>query len=395
MGWGIMLRNYFKIAFRNLRKYKFISFINLFGLTVGLTCCLLIMTFILNELSFDKSNTKAKDIYRITRSFNAPGEPINLHLSAIAPALGPLLLHAFPEIQQMTRMLPNGRTVVRYQDKIFNETGLYYADDKYFNFFTTPVLHGNPETALRDPNCAMMTEEMAKKYFGNEDPMGKTIKLDNQIFCRVTGIYKSLPSNAHMHPEILVSFPTLYDTTVYGAKQLETSFSNNAFYTYVMLPENFNYKSMKARFPSFLDRDVHFPGAPASFKPSTTTQLYIQKLTDIHLRSHLDDEAEANGDIKNIYVFGSIALFILLIACINYMNLSTARSALRAREIGIRKVVGAERREIILQFLSESILITCHGPAFLFFPDLAISAHGQFPGAYFHVFVISCSTRQS
>ena len=156
----------------------------------------------------------------------------------------------------------------------------------------------------------------------------------------------------------MVSFNTLKDTSVYGEKQLQTNFGNNSFFTYLLLPENYPTQTMEARFPAFLDDRVHFQGAPSTFKPSTTTKLALQKLTDIHLRSHTDYEAEENGDIARVYVFSAIALIILLIACINYMNLSTARSTLRAKEIGIRKVAGATKSELIAQFLSESVLIS-------------------------------------
>jgi putative ABC transport system permease protein len=205
----------------------------------------------------------------------------------------------------------------------------------------------------------MMTEAIARKYFGDADPMNKTVLLDNNKHeFKVTGIFSPFPANSHMHPEILMSFNTLKDTAIYGEKQLETNFGNNSFYTYLLFPKNYNVDRVKTQLPDFLDKYVHFPGAPSNFKSHTTTALTLQKLTDIHLHSHLDDEIEENGDIKRVYIFSAIALFILLIACINYMNLSTARSALRAKEIGIRKVVGAERKEIISQFLSESVLIT-------------------------------------
>ncbi|HKP33136.1 MAG TPA: FtsX-like permease family protein, partial [Chitinophagaceae bacterium] len=171
-----------------------------------------------------------------------------------------------------------------------------------------------------------------------------------------TGVYKSLPSNTHFHPDFMVSFNTLNDTTIYGAENLRTNFGNNSFFTYIKLPQHYDTKKMEARFPAFVDKNM--PNRGSRFKPSQGTSLYLQKLTDIHLRSHTDYEAEQNGDITKVYVFSAIALFILLIACINYMNLSTARSTLRAREIGIRKVVGAERKEIMFQFLSESILIS-------------------------------------
>jgi putative ABC transport system permease protein len=353
-----MFKNYFKMAWRNLMKYKFISFINLFGLTVGLTCCLLIAAYISNELRYDTFNEKRDQVYRVTRSFNTPDGNEVLHLSAVAPPFGPLLTAAFPDIENITRLTSNGNTAMKYGDKLFNENNAYFADEHFFDFFPVPVVRGNAKNALAEPFSVMLTEEMAQKYFGNDDPMDKMIRVDRQFTYKVTGIFKGLPRNAHLHPGILLSFNSLKDSAVYGARQLETNFGNNSFYTYLQFPKGFPVATTEAQFPAFLDKNVHFPGAPPTFKPSGGTKLYLQKLTDIHLRSHLDDEIEENGDMKRVYIFAAIGLFILLIACINYMNLSTARSALRAKEVGIRKVVGARRNMLIAQFLSESVLIT-------------------------------------
>ncbi|MGZ5221526.1 MAG: ABC transporter permease, partial [Chitinophagaceae bacterium] len=351
-----MIRNYLKIAIRNLLRYRFISFINLFGLTVGLTCCLLITTYILNELSYDKYNKNADNIYRVTRSFNNSEGVVSLNLATVAPPFGYYLPTDFPEIKKMTRLLDNGTTPMKYQEKIFNEKGVFFADENLFDVFTVKVLKGSPKTALYDPFSVMLTEEIAKKYFGDEDPMNKTIRVNSQFDIKVTGIYKAFPANAHMHPSMLVSFNTLRDSAVYGEENLRRSWGNNSFFTYLLMPDNFSPQKMIAQFPAFVDRRMSGEEYIGQ-KASKFTKLGLQKLTDIHLYSHTDYEAEPNGDISRVYIFSAIALFILLIACINYMNLSTARSALRAKEIGIRKVVGARRKELIGQFLGESILI--------------------------------------
>jgi putative ABC transport system permease protein len=360
-----MIKNYFKIAWRNLMKYKFISFINLFGLAVGLTCCLLITTYVLNELSYDRYNKNAENIYRVTRTFKNAEGIVSLKLSAISPPLGYYFPTDFPEIKKMTRLLDAGTLPFKYKDKLIAENHVYFADENLFNVFTLKVLEGNPQTALKDPFNVMLTEEVAKKYFGNEDPMNKVIKVNNQLNVKVTGIYKGFPENSFMHPDVLISFNTLKDSAVYGEKNLETNWGNNAFFTFIVLPDHYNPKSMIARFPSFLDK--HMAAQYAPNQPSKMTELGLQKLTDIHLYSHTDYEAEPNGDINRVYIFSAIALFILLIACINYMNLASARSALRAKEIGIRKVIGARRKELIFQFLSESVLIAWSAILIAFF----------------------------
>ena len=330
----------------------------------SLTCCLLILSYIINERSYDKFNTNAKDIRRVTRIFYAAKNVESLHLSAIAPPFGPLLQSAFPDIKKITRVLPIGSTAFHYKDKLFDEKNSAFADENFFDFFTVPVVIGDHNNALKEPYSIMLSETMAKKYFGDSDPINKGIFLDNDFLgkithdFKVTGVFKSFPANSHMHPEILMSFSTLKDPVIYGENGLANDFGGNAFYTYLLFPKDYNTDRIESQLPDFLDKYVHLDGTGGNAKTHDGTKLTFEKLTDIHLRSHLDDEFEENGDIKRVYIFSAIALFILLIACINYMNLSTARSVLRAKEIGIRKVIGAQRKEIIGQFLSESLLIT-------------------------------------
>ena len=350
-----MFKNYLKIAFRNMLRHKVYSFINLFGLTVGLTCCLLITLYITNELSYDKYHTKADRIYRVTRNFVNQDGTVNLHLGNIAPPFGPLLKNYFPDLEEVVRILQNNAVVAVNPERTFNEEDIFFAEPAFFKVFTVPVLSGNPAKALNEPNTVMLTEKMAAKYFPNQNPVGQVLRMDSQLSLKVTGVYKSFPANSHFHPNFLVSFVTLEDSAVFGRENLRTNYGSNNFTTYLLFPKDYPVKNIEAQFPAFLDKSMPAEGANA-VKASSWTNLFLQKLTDIHLYSHLDTELEENGDINNVYLFTAIALFILLIACINFMNLSTARSSIRAKEIGVRKVMGATQPNLVVQFLAESMI---------------------------------------
>lgn len=264
-----MIKNYLRSALRNISRHKFISFINISGLTIGLTCCLLILIYIINEVSYDRFNTNAKDIYRVTRSFNSADGVVNLNLGAVAPPFGPLLKNEFSDIKKITRVYPNnGVVTLRYKDKLFNETGACFADENFFDFFTLKIIKGDTRTALNEPYSVMLTEELARKYFGDEDPINKEIRFEDQFNFKVTGVYKKFPATSHLHPEMLMSFNTLNNAEVYGKKRLETNWENNAFYTYLLFPSNYNIAQVKSRLPAFLDKYLRQEGDAGSTKPS-------------------------------------------------------------------------------------------------------------------------------
>ena len=357
-----MIRNYLKVALRAITRNKLSSFINIFGLALAMACSLLIFLFIKDEMVYDRYNTNADRIYRVTRDFLSPDGSVNLHLGHVAPPFGPLLKNDFPDFEYVVRTL-NNRFLIAYQEngeekKAFYIDNTFYAEPEIFRVFTIPVLEGNPDKGLNDPFTMMLSEKTAKKYFGEESAVGKPLKIGNRYDFVVSGVFKDLPPQSHWHPDVLVSFSTLNDSTIYGRRGLETNFGNNSFGTYALVKEPFDKKKIESQFPGFIDKHMGplMTGNNAP-KPSTWTHLFLQKLTDIHLRSALDSEVETNGSMRSVYMMAVIGLFIILIACFNFVNLSTARATKRAKEVGLRKVVGAFKNQLISQYLSESILI--------------------------------------
>ncbi len=349
-----MLKNYLKIALRNLWKFKQVTFINIFGLAVGMAACILMLLWVQDELSYDRYHENADRIYRISREWRNTDGETSLHLGHVAPPFGPLLENDFPgEVLYAERLLSDN-PLITYEagDKQMVEDDFFFADSDMFKVFSFPMVQGNPETALTEPNSLVLTESTAKKYFGDEDPIGKTLNYENQVDMKVTGVVKDVPSNSHFHFNMLCSFITVEN--FYGREDLMSSWGSNNYATYLLLPEGYNPEDLQAQFPAFFDKHLEaYQGIP----PSKSNFLHLWPLTDIHLHSHLDSEIEANGDISYVYIYTIIALFILGIACINFMNLSTARAGRRAKEVGVRKVMGALRPALIKQFLSESLLV--------------------------------------
>ena len=356
-----MIRNYLKVALRAILRNKLTSFINIAGLAFAMTCCLLIFLFIQDELSYDLYHSKANRIYRVTREFLSPDGSTTLHLGHVSPPFGPLLKNDFPDFEQVVRTCQN-RYLIAYQEnaevkKAFNEDNTFYAEPEIFQVFDIPLAEGNKNKALTQPFTMMLSEKTARKYFGNESAQGKRLKINDKFDFEVTGVFADFPRQSHWHPDFLLAFSTLDDSTLYGRRRLETNWGNNSFATYALVKDQpFDPKKIEAQFPAFLDKHMGTDAAKNAPLPSSWTKLYLQKLTDIHLRSQLDSEIETNGNINNVYMMGVIGLFIILIACFNFVNLSTARGTKRAKEVGLRKVVGAFRTQLITQYLSESVL---------------------------------------
>ena len=355
-----MLKNYFTIALRLLKRNKLISTINILGLALALTGTLLIALFVQDELSYDRYHAHADDIYRVTRNFLSSDGSVALHLADIAPGYGPRLENDFPDIEAMARTtgfyLP--LRPIESNSSVGEQLNLeqaFFAEPSLFTIFSIPIVTGDTKTPLEKPATLMISDAAAERYFGTQDVVGERLQSDERYF-EITGVYEAFPPQSHWHPDFLVAFSTLNDPEVYGREQLETDWSANNFMTYILVNEEFDPARTEAQFPAFLDRHMGSPDNPTL--PSTWTNLFLQPLTAIHLHSQLDSELEANGNINHVYIMGAIGVFLLLIACFNFINLSTARATSRGKEVGLRKVVGAFRRQLIAQHLSESILVT-------------------------------------
>ncbi|MEZ4772672.1 MAG: FtsX-like permease family protein [Bacteroidia bacterium] len=342
-----MIRHYFTIAFRNLRKHLSYSLINVFGLGTGLAACLLLILFVRHEMSYDRFHKNLDRIYRVSMEMR-DGDNTR-HIAVSPTAVSPVFQREFPEVENGVRLLASGTfstDVLRYGDRVFQESGLFYADSTFFDIFSFTLTSGDPQHALNNPASIILTASSAKKYFGDENPMGKVLNINNSRDYKVTGVMEDMPPNSHFHVDFLASFSSLQ-----AAKE-EIWWSAN-YQTYLLLKSPEAVAALREKIPALIEREL---GDELGGNKSLLYRL--TPLADIHLFSDAENELEPGSDIRYVYIFSGIALLILLIACINYMNLATARSVDRAREVGLRKVVGAYKSQIFSQFIGESALIT-------------------------------------
>jgi putative ABC transport system permease protein len=360
----IMIRNYLTIAWRNLRKQGVYSFINISGLAIGVAACLVIVLFIVDELSYDAYNTKADRIYRVNEEIKFGSNHMTLCVSGAPTANA--MLQDYPEIESTVRFRSYGTYLVKTIEGTQNikEQNLIWTDSTFFKIFSVNVLEGNPETALKDPASIAISKSTAQKYFPGKSALGETLILDNKYNAKVTAVYEDIPSASHFHFDLMVAQVGDWP----AAKEAQSNaFLNENFNTYLLLKPGAHAKALEKKLPGFLKK--YFGPQIASALGNDMTmekflangnkwEITLTPLRDIHLHSDRLGELEANGSITYIYLFGIIAAFILTIACINFMNLSTARSSNRAKEVGVRKVMGSLRSHLVRQFLTESILVT-------------------------------------
>ncbi len=350
-----MFKNYLKITLRNISKNKIYSGLNIIGLALGMAACLFILQYVSYERSYDKFHENHEDLYRVRYKVYRNGE-LNIDCAAAVPRVGPFMKEKMPEVRAFARAYPTSG-VVTYKETKFREERMHIADPDFLKIFTFPLIEGDVETALAEPNTVVISETAAKKYFGNTDPIGKMMNVDGEHSVSVTAVAKDVPNNSHIKFDFLISYETLNNQTRNddGSSSSETAWGWYDFNTYVLLEPGTDIADYDTRFAEYLWDERGETFEKYNFK----AEFPLQPITDIHLYSNLlqESEPEEQGDGDAVFFLTIIAFFILLIAWINYVNLSTARSIERAKEVGIRKTMGAYRKQLIYQFISESFIL--------------------------------------
>ncbi len=351
-----MIKNFIITALRNLKSNKAFSFINIFGLAIGLACCMLIGAYLYQELTYDTYPAQATQLYRVELHSN--GNNVAADFPSVDIAVGQGIKNAFPEVLATTRLTNRGPVFVKYGDNQFKENKIVLIDSNFFRLFSIPLIEGDTRTALAEPKTVVITNEFKRKYFGDSPAIGKMLAIGNDLV-KVTGIIDKIPDNSHFHADAFMSMAT------FVTPQAKQTWSNVGYFTYILLNKNADPKKLESRFPQLVAKFVvpetqHDMGVSlAEARKSINSFLFFLKpITDIHLHSATRYEFESNGDIHYVYIFGALAIFILLLACINFTNLATASAAKRAKEIGIRKVLGSAKNALVSQFLVESIMLT-------------------------------------